>query len=66
MAHHAQSERVRADVVGGRQSGARHADLLRRLAVLREAGADVTLRWQPDGHTLSPREVDEARRWLAP
>ena len=33
-----------------------------RLAVLlREAGADVTLRWQPNGHTLSPQEVDEAR-----
>ena len=41
------------------------AETERLAALLREAGADVTLRWQPNGHTLSPREVDEARRWLS-
>ena len=43
----------------------RPAETERLAALLREAGADVTLRWQPNGHTLSPREVDEARHWLA-
>ncbi|HEX6060101.1 MAG TPA: alpha/beta fold hydrolase [Gemmatimonadaceae bacterium] len=36
-----------------------------RLAeVLREAGADVTVSWHPGGHTVTPGEVDAARRWL--
>ena len=43
----------------------RPSETERLAALLREAGADVTLRWQPNGHTLSPREVDEARCWLA-
>jgi predicted esterase len=34
-------------------------------SLLQEPGAAVTLRWQPDGHTLSFQKVDEARRWLA-
>jgi phospholipase/carboxylesterase/glyoxalase family protein len=33
--------------------------------ILREAGADVTLAWVPQGHNLTPDEVDAARRWLA-
>jgi len=33
--------------------------------MLREAGADVTLAWVPQGHNLTPDEVDAARRWLA-
>lgn len=33
--------------------------------MLREAGADVTLHWEPEGHTLVASEVEEARRWLA-
>jgi phospholipase/carboxylesterase/glyoxalase family protein len=33
--------------------------------MLREAGADVTLGWTPQGHNLSPDEVNAARRWLA-
>ena len=34
-------------------------------AMLREARADVTLAWTPQGHNLTPDEVDAARRWLA-
>ena len=53
-------------LTGGRADPiVRPAETERLAALLREAGADVTLRWQPNGHTLSPREVDEARRWLA-
>jgi phospholipase/carboxylesterase/glyoxalase family protein len=37
-----------------------------RLAeLLRAAGADVTLHWEPGGHTLTGAEVEAARRWLA-
>jgi phospholipase/carboxylesterase len=37
-----------------------------RLAqVLREAGADVTLEWQPGGHGIGPDEIQAARNWLA-
>ena len=53
-------------LTGGRADPiVRPAETERLAALLREAGTDVTLRWQPNGHTLSPREVDEARRWLA-
>jgi predicted esterase len=31
---------------------------------LREAGADVTLDWQPGGHGIGPEEVQAARNWL--
>ena len=34
-------------------------------AMLREAGAEVTLAWTPQGHNLTPDEVDAARRWLS-
>lgn len=33
--------------------------------LLREAGADVTLQWQPVGHKLTSPEVARARDWLA-
>jgi predicted esterase len=37
-----------------------------RLAqVLREAGADVTLDWQPGGHGIGPAEIQAARKWFA-
>jgi phospholipase/carboxylesterase/glyoxalase family protein len=53
-------------LTGGRADPlVRPVETERLAALLREAGADVTLHWQPNGHTLSPREVDEARRWLA-
>lgn len=38
-----------------------------RLAtMLRDAGADVTLRWAPVGHQLTRDDVDAARAWLLP
>jgi len=37
-----------------------------RLAeLLREAGAEVTLDWQPGGHGIGRAEVEAARAWLA-
>jgi len=37
-----------------------------RLAeLLRRAGADVTIHWDPGGHAVSWEEVDAARRWIA-
>ena len=37
-----------------------------RLAVMfEEAGAEVRLAWDDQGHNLAPDEVDAARRWLA-
>lgn len=37
-----------------------------RLAqVLREAGADVTLDWQPGGHGIGPDEIQAAQTWFA-
>jgi predicted esterase len=36
-----------------------------RLAqLLQEAGADVTLDWQPGGHGIGPEEVQAARNWF--
>jgi predicted esterase len=36
-----------------------------RLAtLLRSAGAEVTLVWQPSGHELTPADVPRARKWL--
>jgi predicted esterase len=37
-----------------------------RLAtLLRSAGADLTLAWQPGGHQLTQADIDGARDWLA-
>jgi predicted esterase len=37
-----------------------------RLAqVLREAGANVTLDWQPGGHGIGPDEIQAAQNWFA-
>ncbi len=33
--------------------------------LLREAGAEVTLDWQPGGHSLGNAEIEAARDWLA-
>jgi predicted esterase len=36
-----------------------------RLAeVLRQAGAEVTLHWEPGGHAITQREVDGAHQWI--
>jgi predicted esterase len=36
----------------------------RLVVLLREAGADVTVHWDPGGHTISPGAVTAARAWL--
>jgi phospholipase/carboxylesterase len=38
----------------------------RLAAMLRDAGADVTLRWAPVGHQLTRDDVDASRAWLLP
>ena len=52
-------------VVNGRQdpyvSPSQTEDLI---DLLRRAGADVTLTWQPGGHGLTEADVTEAGRWL--
>ena len=41
------------------------AENTERLAqLLREAGAEVTLDWQPGGHGIGPEEIQSARDWL--
>ena len=41
------------------------ANTERLAAVLREAGADVTLHWSRGGHELAKGDVDAAAEWLA-
>jgi len=36
----------------------------RLVSLLKSAGADVTLAWQPAGHQLTAGDVDQARHWL--
>lgn len=48
----------RADPVSPPAQAERLAELLR------EAGADVALHWEPGGHTVTRSEVDAAREWL--
>lgn len=36
----------------------------RLAAMLREAGADVMLRFEPAGHALAPGDIDAAKDWL--
>jgi predicted esterase len=40
------------------------AETERLAALLRSAGADLTLVWQSGGHELVPTDVDAAREWL--
>lgn len=40
------------------------ANAERLAAMLREAGAEVALRWQPGGHALTRADVDDAAAWL--
>ncbi len=50
----------------GRQDPMAPPDETERLAaLLREAGADVTLHWQPGGHGLTREEAQAAAEWLA-
>jgi predicted esterase len=49
----------RADPIAPAAQAERLAELLR------QAGADVTLHWQPGGHTITKDELEAARRWIA-
>ena len=37
----------------------------RLVELLRDAGAEIHLRWQPTGHGLTREDVEEAKRWLS-
>jgi predicted esterase/catechol 2,3-dioxygenase-like lactoylglutathione lyase family enzyme len=42
------------------------AEQVERLAThLREAGADVTVHWEPGGHRIAPGEIGAAHEWVA-
>jgi len=41
------------------------AQVERLAAVLRDAGAEVTVHWEPGGHAIAPGEIEAARAWLA-
>jgi predicted esterase len=41
------------------------AETERLAALLRQAGAEVTLAWQPEGHALTQADIVQAREWLA-
>ena len=52
-------------IAAGEQDELITRDQPESLAVLlREAGADVTLRWEPATHKLSRQELDDAAEWL--
>jgi phospholipase/carboxylesterase len=37
----------------------------RLAALLRQAGADVSVHWDPGGHAITATEVDAVKKWLA-
>ena len=52
-------------LAAGRSDQIVPAENTERLAgLLREAGAEVTLDWQPGGHGIGPAEIQAARDWL--
>ena len=52
-------------LAAGRSDPIVPAENTERLAgLLQEAGADVTLDWQPGGHGIGRPEVDASRQWL--
>ncbi|MDP9425271.1 MAG: dienelactone hydrolase family protein, partial [Actinomycetota bacterium] len=52
-------------LAAGRSDPIVPAENTERLAgLLTEAGADVTLDWQPGGHGIGRPEVDASRLWL--
>jgi phospholipase/carboxylesterase len=56
---------VRVWIGAGDQDPIVPASETKRLAeLLRGAGADVTLRYFPAGHKLTPADVEGAREWL--
>jgi predicted esterase len=53
-------------LAAGRSDQMVPAENTERLAgLLQEAGADVTLDWQPGGHEIGPAEIQAARDWLS-
>ena len=53
-------------LASGRHDPIVPAENVERLAaMLRQAGADVSLRWSEGGHPLASAEIDAARAWLA-
>jgi predicted esterase len=53
-------------ISAGRQDGfVPQAQTVRLAELLEDAGADVTLNWFDAGHTLLPREMEQAARWFA-
>jgi predicted esterase len=40
------------------------AETDRLATLLREAGAAVTIAWQPGGHELTPADISQAKQWL--
>jgi predicted esterase len=53
-------------LAAGRSDSIVPAENTEQLAeLLREAGAEVQLDWQPRGHELGDAELEAARRWLA-
>ena len=57
---------TRVFLAGGRSDPMIPRDQTERLGeILRDAGADVTLRWEEAGHQLMPAEVEAVRAWLA-
>jgi len=53
-------------MASGRRDQMIPPDNSQRLAdILREAGADVDLRWRNTGHGLTYEEISEAREWLS-
>jgi predicted esterase len=52
-------------VAAGRRDPIVNPDETERLRrLLHQAGADVTLHWEPAGHGLTPRDIEAARGWL--
>ena len=57
---------TRAYLAAGRSDQMIPPESTERLAqLLREAGAEVTLDWQPGGHGIGRGEIEAARDWLA-
>jgi predicted esterase len=40
------------------------ANVERLAALLRSGGAEVTVHWEPGGHTIARTEIDAARQWI--
>ena len=58
--------RIPVYLAAGRSDQMEPPENTERLAqVLRDAGADVTLDWQPGGHGIGPDEIQAARTWFA-